>query len=148
MNLILWNSQLIFHMFWRSHFIFSHENHWVAWSFWIKNISKWNSNLFKTLFIYLNGRSHVIFSRGFCDERIWIHGDHKSKNESLGKSFYSLSFNFQKVSNFTQFHTLNQTINQNYLFNITFQNLEFWDFTNLPPLKWISSSRFGEARKK
>ena len=34
-----------------------------------------------------------------------------------------------------------------YLFNITFQNLEFWDVTNLPPLKWISSSRFGEARK-
>ena len=29
----------------------------------------------------------------------------------------------------------NQTINQNYLFNITFQNLEFWDVTNLPPLK-------------
>ena len=74
------------------------------------------------------------------------------KNESLGKSFYSLSFNFQKVSNFTQFHTSNHTtIKQtikNYLFNITFQNLEFWDVTNLPPLKWISSSRFGEASKK
>ena len=51
------------------------------------------------------------------------------QNESLGKSFYSLSFNFQKVSNFTQFHTINQTINQIYLFNITFQNLEFWDVT-------------------
>ena len=41
----------------------------------------------------------------------------------------------------------NQTNNQIYLFIITFQNLEFWDVTNLPPLKWISSSRFGEARK-
>ena len=51
------------------------------------------------------------------------------KNESLGKSFYSLSFNFHKVLNFTQFHSSNQTINQNYLFNITFQNLEFWDVT-------------------
>ena len=50
-------------------FIFSHENHWVAWSFWIKNISKWNSNLFKTLFIHWNGRNHVIFSREFCDEK-------------------------------------------------------------------------------
>ena len=70
------------------------------------------------------------------------------QNESLGKSFYSLSFNFQTVSNFTQFHSSNHTTKQNYLFNITFQNLEFWDITNLPPLKWISSSRFGEARKK
>ena len=30
LNLILWNSQLIFHIIWRSHFIFSRENHWVA----------------------------------------------------------------------------------------------------------------------
>ena len=29
----------------------------------------------------------------------------------------------------------NQATNQIYLFNITFQNLEFWDVTNLPPLK-------------
>jgi hypothetical protein len=28
-----------------------------------------NSNLFKTPYIYLNGRSHVIFSPGFCDEK-------------------------------------------------------------------------------
>mgnify|MGYP006981766008 CR=1 FL=1 len=40
----------------------------------------------------------------------------ESKYESLGKSFYSLSFNFQKVLNFTQFQSINQTINQNYLF--------------------------------
>ena len=86
--------------------------------------------------------------QGFVVKIIWIHGDHKSKNESLGKSFYSLSFNFQKVSNsLTQSHN-NQTINQIYLFSIAFQNLEFWDVTNLPPLKWISSSRFGEASKK
>ena len=36
---------------------------------------------------------------------------------------------FKKVSNFTQFHTINQTINQIYVFIITFQNLEFWDVT-------------------
>ena len=42
----------------------------------------------------------------------------------------------------------NQTNNHKYLCNITFQNLEFWDVTNLPHLKWISSSRFGEASKK
>ena len=72
----------------------------------------------------------------------------RKENESLGKSFYSLSFNFQKVSNLTQFHIAHHTSNQNYLFNITFQNLEFWDVINLPPLKWISSSRFREASKK
>ena len=51
------------------------------------------------------------------------------QGESLGKSFHSLSFNFQKVSNFTQFHTTNHTSNHSYLINITFQNLEFWDVT-------------------
>ena len=53
-----------------------------------------------------------------------------------------------KVSNFTHFQSINQTNNHNNLFNITFQNLEFWDVTNLPHLKWISSSRFEEASKK
>ena len=53
--------------------------------------------------------------QGFVMKRIWIHGGHKMQNESLGKSFYSLSFNFQKVSNFNQSHN-NQTINQNNLF--------------------------------
>ena len=48
LNLILWNSQLIFHIIWRSHFIFSCENHWVAYSFRIGNIFKWNSNIFNT----------------------------------------------------------------------------------------------------
>ena len=54
---------------------------------------------------------------------------------------------FKKV----RIHSLsnNQSNNQSiYLFIITFQNLEFWDVTNLPPLKGISSLRFGEARKK
>ena len=69
--------------------------------------------------------------QGFVMKRIWIQGDHKSKVKVLGNSFYSLSFNFQKVSNLTQFHTINQTINHNYLFIITFQNLEFWDVTPL-----------------
>ena len=36
---------------------------------------------------------------------------------------------FKKVSNFTQFHSINQTVNQIYIFIITFQNLEFWDVT-------------------
>ena len=58
----------------------------------------------------------------------------------------SKSFNFHSISH-NQSHN-NQTNNHNYLFNIAFQNLEFWDVTNLPPLKGISSSRFGEARKK
>ena len=69
--------------------------------------------------------------KGFVFEKNLNSWRPASKDESLGKSFYSLSFNFQKVSNFTQFHTINQI----YLFIITFQNLEFWDVTNLPPLK-------------
>ena len=73
--------------------------------------------------------------KGFVFEKNLNSWRSESKYESLGKSFYSLSFNFQKVSNFTQFRTINQTINQIYLSNITFQNLEFWDVTNLPPLK-------------
>ena len=93
-------------------------------------------------------KSCHLLSRVLYLKIIWTHGDHKCKNESLGKSFYSLSFNFQKGFKFTHFQRINQTISQIYLFIITFQNLEFWDVTNLPPLKWISSSRFEEASKK
>ena len=55
------------------------------------------------------------------------------QGESLRKSFHSLSFNFQKVFKFhsishNQSHN-NQTNKHKYLFNITFQNLEFWDVT-------------------
>ena len=84
---------------------------------------------------------------GFVFEKDLNSWRSESKYESLGKSFYSLSFNFQKF----RIHSLSDnqsTINQIYLFIITFQNLEFWDVTNLPPLKRISSSRFGEASKK
>src|SRR4051812_11742246 len=63
--------------------------------------------------------------QGFVFEKNLNSRRSESKDESLGKSFHSLSFNCQKVSNFTQFHTSNQTINQNYLFNITFHNLKF-----------------------
>ena len=68
--------------------------------------------------------------KGFVFEKNLNSWRSASKDESLGKSFYSLSFNFQKVSIFTQFRTIKQTINQSYLFIITFQNLEFWDVTN------------------
>ena len=92
-------------------------------------------------------KSCHLLSRVLYLKRIWIHGDQNAKGESLGKSFYSLSFNFQKLSNFTQSITQQSNNQSIYLFIKTFQNLEFWDVTNLPPLKWISSSRFGEARK-
>ena len=103
---------------------------------------------FQTPLSFLNGRSHSIFTQGFCVEKNLNSWRSESKYESLGKSSYSLSFNFQKFTNSTHFQSINQTINPIYMFIITFQNLEFWDVTNLPPLKWISSSRFGEARKK
>ena len=55
---------------------------------------------------------------GFVMKRIWISEDHKSKkNESLGKSFYSLSFNFQKDSNSLTFsQSIKQSIKTIYLF--------------------------------
>ena len=80
--------------------------------------------------------------QGFVFEKNLNSRRSESKDESLGKSFYSLSFNFQKFRIHSINHTTNKIINQNYLFNITFQNLEFWAVTNLPPLKWISSARF------
>ena len=71
---------------------------------------------------------------GFVFEKNLNSRRSESKYESLGKTFYSHSFNFQKF----RIHSLSDnqsTINQIYLFIITFQNLEFWDVTNLPPLK-------------
>ena len=71
----------------------------------------------KPLFISLNERSHIIFTLGFHDEMILNSWRSKYKMKVLGKSFYSLSFNFQKVSISTQFHTTNkQTIKQTQLF--------------------------------
>ena len=110
--------------------------------------SKWISNVFKNP-CHLNKwkkschlLSRVLWWKEFEFTEV------KMQNESVGKSFYSLSFNFQTVSNSLTFRqSIKQSIKSIYLF-ITFQNLEFWDVTNLPPLKWISSSRFGEARKK
>ena len=88
--------------------------------FQIWNIFSWNSNLCKPLFISWNGRSHIIFTLGFCDE---MNLNSLRSIRQRGKSWKvisSLSFNFQKVSNFTQFHTSNhttirQTINTIYL---------------------------------
>ena len=40
--------------------------------------------------------------QGFVFENYFNPWRSESKGESLGKSFYSLSFNFQKVLNFTQ----------------------------------------------
>ena len=85
--------------------------------------------------------------QGFVVKRIWIHGDHKCKMKVWESPFIPSHLTFKSFE-FTHFQSINQTINQIYLFIITFQNLEFWDVTNLPPLKWISSSRFGEARKR
>ena len=133
LNLIYLNSQLIFHIFWRSHFIFSPENHWVAWSLWIWNIFKWNSNIFNNPF-HLNKwkKSCHLLSRVLYLKSIWIHGDAKLKvweSPFIPSRLTFKSFKFHSLS-------VNQSPNnQNYLFIIPFQNLEFWDVTNLPPLK-------------
>ena len=113
-----------------------------------KIFSKWNSNIFKHPFHLLKWKKSChLLSRVLYLKRLWIHGDQNAKGEGLGKSFYSLSFNFQKVSNFNQSHN-NQTINQNNLFVYNIPKFRILGCYKLPPLKWISSLRFGEARKK
>ena len=67
LNLILWNSQLIFHNLKKSFYLLSWKS-LSCLSFWIGNVLKWNSNIFNTPCHLNNGRSHVIFSLGFC---IW-----------------------------------------------------------------------------
>ena len=71
--------------------------------------------------------------KGFVFEKNLNSWRSESKYESLGKSFYSLSFNFQKVLNSLTFRqSIKQSVKSIYLF-ITFQNLEFWDVTNYHP---------------
>ena len=76
--------------------------------------------------------------QGFVVKRISIHGDHKSKMKVWESPFIPSHLTFKRF----RIHSLsvnqshyNPTNNQIYLFIITFQNLEFWDVTNLPPLK-------------
>ena len=127
----------LFLQIWRSHFI-SLMNSLSCLKFLNLKIFQMEIQIiFEPLSISLNGRSHIIFTLGFCDEINSNSWRSKCKMKVLGKSFYSLSFNFQKVLNWTQFHSIishnNQTNNQSYLFNITFQNLEFRDVTNYHP---------------
>ena len=70
---------------------------------------------------------------------IWIHGGRKANMKVWESPFIPSHLTFKRFQ---------KGLNQIYLFIITLQNLEFWDVTNLPPLKGISSSRFGEASKK
>ena len=72
---------------------------------------------------------------GFVFEKNLNSRRSKCKKVKVWESpFIPSHLTFKKVSNFTQFHSINQI----YLFIITFQNLEFWDVTNLPPLEaWL-----------
>ena len=117
--MILLNSHLIFHIIWRSHFIFSHENHWVAWSFWTGNIFKWYSNIFNTP-CHLKKMEEVMSSslQGLVVKRIWIHRDHK-KIKVWESPFIPSHFTFKS----SEFHSINhttikQTINQSIYYNI------------------------------
>ena len=69
--------------------------------------------------------------QGFVVKEFEFTGIIKAKMKVWESPFIPSHLTFKKVSNFTQFHTINQTINQIYLFIITFQNLEFWDVTGL-----------------
>ena len=143
-NLILRNSQLIFHNLKKSFCLHSWKS-LSCLSFWIGNVLKWNSNIFNTP-CHLNKwkKSCHIFSRVLWWKEFEFMENINAKMKVWESPFIPSHLTFRKVSNFTEFHTINQI----YLFIITFQNLVFWDVTNLPPLKWISSSRFGEASKK
>ena len=114
---------------WRSHFISSREIIELLKVSELEIFSKWNSNIFNTPCHLNNGRSHVIFSPGFY---IWKEFEFKEIRNAKMKVWESpfipshLTFkSFKFPLNFTQ------SINQNYLFNITFQNLEFWVVTTI-----------------
>ena len=84
----------------------------------------------KTLFTYLNGRSHVIFSLGFCTWKEIELTEMINAKWRFGKVLLFPLIKLSKSFEFTHFQSINHTtIKQNYLFNIKFQNLEFWDVT-------------------
>ena len=143
MKLILWNSQLIFHNLKKSFYLLSWKSlsciKFLNWKIFPNGIQIF----FKHPFHFKWKKSCHLLSRVLCLKRIWIHGDQKTNMKVWESPFIPSHLTFKSFE-FTHF----QSINQIYLFIITFQNLEFWDVTNLPPLKWISSLRFGEARKK
>ena len=71
---------------------------------------------------------------GFVMKEFEFTGIIKAKMKVWESPFIPSHLTFKNFE-FTHFQSINQTINQNHLFIITFQNLEFWDVTNLPPLK-------------
>ena len=73
-------------------------------------------------------KSCHLLSRVLYLKRTWIHGDQKANMKVWESPFIPSHLTFKKFW-FTHFQTINQTINQIYLFIITFQNLEFWDVT-------------------
>ena len=97
---------------WRSHFISSLESPWVAWSL------------------------------HYFQMRFQIISDGNTFGKVLLFPLIQLSKSFKLHSISPNHSHNNQTNNQNYLFNITFQNLEFWDVTverffNFASLNWL-----------
>ena len=82
----------------------------------------------KPFFIYLNGRSHIIFTPGFCDEKNLKSWRSESKVKVWESPFIPSHLTFKGFKFHSTSH--NQSNNQSiYQFIITFQNLEFWDVT-------------------
>ena len=118
---------------WRSHFMNSLSClKFLNWKYF-----KWNSNHFQTPFHFFKWKkSYYLHSRD-----LWWNGlefrEIKMQDEKFWESPFIpshatfKSFNFHSISH-NQSHN-NQTNNHNNLFNITFQNLEFWDVTNYHP---------------
>ena len=135
-NLFLWNFQLSF-LKYEEVILSSLMNSLSCLKFLSLKYFKWNSNHFQTPFHFFKWKksyylhSRVLWWNEFEFRKI------KMQDESFGKVLLfpliqlSKSFKFHSISH-NQSHN-NQTNNHNYLFNITFQNLEFWDVTNYHP---------------
>ena len=120
--MILWNSQLIFHNLKKSFYLLSWKSlsciKFLNWKIFPNGIQIF----FKHPFHFKWKKSCHLLSRVLYLKRIWIHEDQKTNMKVLGKSFYSLSFNFQKVLNSLTFRQSikQQSNNQSiYLFFLT-----------------------------
>ena len=109
-NLILFNFQLIFHII--EEVILSSlmkiiELHKVLeFEIFPNGIQIFSKTLWNS-----NGRSHVIFTLGFCVEMNLNSWTSNCKDESFGKVLLFPLIQLSKVSNSTHFQSINQTNN-------------------------------------
>ena len=110
--------------------------------------SKWNSSIFNTP-CHLNKwkKSCHLLSRVLWWKELEFTKIIKAKMKVWESPFIPSHLTFKSFK-FTHFQSINQTINQNYLFVYNIPKFRILGCYKLPHLKWISSSRFEEASKK